>query len=351
MARTAQKTVLIVGHYASFAGAGEIAAEFRRRRSWDVRLVVTRKDESQGFWRQFKAIYWPGLSQRQRAELTAFAHEAHLTLVAGSPSLDSWTRVLDGCTDVRTGASYVEAKRRSAAFGYLPTRRPVGLLVTDSHLLMNPREMNALYRRFQGIKLFVMPDLMPYVVADEVYPYWPVVDVRSFASRRRERQTQLVGHSPSKPSRYDQKGTEFITEVMRRNGVNFDLITNLRYRRALRRKRRLDVFVDQIAHRKFEHVDWEGGIGKSGLEALAFGCAVITSGRLAPTEPHFPHPPVVFVNRETFEPKLLALLRESDRIRQISEASRAWAEAYVTPEALVDHLVNNSCGERSGPAT
>ena len=350
MARTAQKTVLIVGHYASFAGAGQIAAEFRRRRSWDVRLVVTRKDESQGFWREFKAIYWPGLSRRHRAELTAFAHEADLTLIAGSPSLDSWTRVLDGCPDARTGANFVEAKRRSAAFGGIPTRRPVGLLVTDSHLLVNPQEMNALYRGFRGIKLFVMPDLMPYVVAGEVYPFWPVVDVRSFALHRRERQTQLVGHSPSKPSRYDQKGTEFITEVMRRNGVHFDLITNLHYRRALRRKRRLDIFVDQIAHRKFEQVDWEGGIGKSGLEALAFGCAVITSGHLASTEPHFPHPPVVFANRATFESKLLALLKDPERIHRICEASRAWAEAYVTPEALVDYMVKNSCGGHAGPS-
>lgn len=58
-----------------------------------------------------------------------------------------------------------------------------------------------------------------------------------------------------KGSRLDQKGTDFIKEIMRRHKIPLRLITDLAHQEALKRKAHVDLFVYQISYKKFQNVD------------------------------------------------------------------------------------------------
>lgn len=332
------KSVAIVAHYASYAGAGEICNEFRRRRGWNARLIVDRRDEHQGFWKEYSPIYWPDLEPPARQRLTREVSRATLTIVAGTSSLDLWTRILSGAPERRTSF------RREAVDAALPgfyqhcRKRPTALLVSDSVYLADATHWNEQFARLRGLHLFVMPDLLPFADAKRAIPFWPVVDCRAFALPHAQREV-TVGHSPSKAGRRAQKGTDFIEEVCTRNGIPLEVVTELPYKEALAKKARFSIFVDQVSDRIFADRSWHGGLGKSGLEALALGCSVITSGNVASTQPWFADPPVVWTDRQRFEADVLALVRDPDRVRELGAAGRAWSETVSAPQAMVDHVL------------
>jgi hypothetical protein len=309
-----EKSVVIVSHYASFAGAGEILTELRRRGEWDARLIVDRRDEHQEFWREYAPVYWPELDEPARRATTRELRRAALTIVAGACSLDLWTRILAGAADRRTSFRRAELDRALPDFYDHGVRHRTALLVSDSHYLVETERWNEHFARLEGVRLLLMPDLLPFADRSRAVPFWPVVDCR--AAARSERNGAItVGHSPSKAARRGQK------------------------KEALARKARFAVFVDQVADRIFEPSSWHGGLGKSGLEALALGCSVITSGSVASTEPWFPDPPVVWTDRERFERDLLGLVRDPERVRELGARGRRWAATVATPRAMVDHIL------------
>lgn len=335
-----KKSVAIVGHYASYAGAGEILAEFRRRPQWDSRLIVDRRDEHQGFWREYDVVYWPELDPAARRRLTRFVERATLTIVAGTPSLDLWTRVLLGSPHPRT--SY----RRDELLAVLPQfaehcrGHRTALLVSDSVYLDDVEQWNARFDELRGLHLFAMPDKIPFVqTAQPVTPFWAVVDCSGITPRDRGDEIR-VGHSPSKGARRLVKGSELIEQVCARNGIALEVLTELPYKESLARKAELSVFIDQVPDRVFQGRDWCGGVGKSGLEALALGCAVIAGGQVVSTEPYIADPPVLWTDRERFERDLLALLAEPQRIRDLGERSRRWSATDGAPQATIDRILD-----------
>lgn len=336
-----KKSVAIVAHYASYAGAGEILTEFRRRRRWDARLIVDRRDEHQGFWKEYDPVYWPELDGKARERVVRDVERATFTIVAGTCSLDLWTRILSGSPKRRTSFRREEVDAALPRFHGHCRKHRTALLVSDSVYLADTEHWNEQFHRLEGLHLFVMPDLLPFADAERAVPFWPVVDCRSLAPAA-DRREFVVGHSPSKVGRRAQKGTDLIEEVCARHGIALEVVTELPYKEALTRKARFSLFIDQIAGEVFDGRDWHGGLGKSGLEALALGCSVITSGNVASTEPWFPDPPVVWTDRERFERDLLGLVRDPDRVRELGARGRHWAETVASPDRMVDHILRRS---------
>jgi hypothetical protein len=339
-----KRSVVIVAHYASFAGAGEILTELRRREEWEARLIVDRRDEHQGFWREYAPVYWPELGEPERRAVSRELRGATLGIVAGACSLDLWTRILAGAPDRRTSFRREELERVLPEFYDHARRHRTVLLVSDSPYLVDTARWNEHFARLAGLQVLMMPDLLPFADPARAIPFWPVVDCRALP-RPDGNGAITVGHSPSKAGRRAQKGTDLIQDVCERNAIPLEIVTELPYKEALARKARFAVFVDQVADRIFASRGWHGGLGKSGLEALALGCSVITSGSVASTEPWFPDPPVVWTDRESFERDLVGLVRDPERVRELGARGRRWAGTVAAPRAMVDHIL--ACAERT----
>lgn len=336
-----QKRALVIGHYASFAGAGELARELARRAGWQATLVVDRKDEFQNFWSEYGAVFWPDLSMRQRRRLQRLLHRADLTLIAGACSLDLWTRIAAGSADPRTSYRSDALAKVVPAYEGFPLEHRTAILVSDSHVLLENGFWNELLQRLRGMHVFAMPDLIPWLGSVDVRAFWPPVDCARFRSPRRSEQL-VLGHSPSKASRRRQKGSDRIEAVCEKHGIPLELLTEMSHVECLERKADLPLFVDQISEPLFEGLGWHGGLGKSGLEALALGAAVVTSGMVSDADPDIPLPPVVWTDRDRFESDLLSLWNDPDRIRVVGKRSQAWADRYATPRAMMDHLLRHT---------
>jgi hypothetical protein len=330
--------VLLIGHYASFGGAGELAEEFRRRSDWTCTLVVDRRDEGQEFWREYGAVYWPDLGRMGRWRLRRELRCADLTVVAGTCSLDLWSRIALGEDDPRTGFDKQALTEAVPALGDFCTSHRTTVLVTDSHLLRDPGFWRDVYRRLAGLQVLAMPDLMPVIGLPDVGPYWPPVACLEPGARR-PHSALRVGHSPSKAERRAQKGSDLIETTCQELGIDLEIVSGLSHRAALERKQTFDLFIDQVSDFLFEGTSWHGGMGKSGLEAMAMGCAVLTSGTIANTEPDLPMPPVVWTDRERFEKDLRALHGDPERLRKLGHASREWVRQAASPGTVVDYLL------------
>lgn len=336
------KTAFVVAEIGTYAGAGPLVAELRRSEDWQVNFVVAHKDEPQQFWRSFEATVLSELSLWERWALRSRARSADLTIVAGTPALDIWMRVLQARRPGRRRFSYKSTWARSRKFAGVPDRQSVAIMVTDSFLLSNTAKINALYNRFRGAHFFVMPDLIPFVERSGVHPFFPGTATPQQGERTARDGPLRIGHSPSSQSRFDQKGTAFIQEVLGKHKVEMDLITGLEYSDALARKAQLDLFIDQISYPKFEGVDWCGGLGKSGLEAMAMGVAVVTSGNLADTAPEIPAPPVVMTDRARFEADMLELLADPARVAALGRDGKDWFERYASPTAQLRFILDRT---------
>ena len=341
MTTSHRKKALIVGQLASFAGAGPLADVFRAMPDWDVTLVAGQRDNLD-FAGIYKAKVLQDMSWRDRWHLRREVHKADLTIIMAVPGFETWFRLLT-IQQPRQSFRINYVMRMAPFFARKPDQHTTAVLLSDSYVLSKPARVQTLLRMFPGLHVFSMPDLMPMIERETVYPFYPGTGPPKAPEPRPDRDKPLVGHSPSMKARYAQKGTDFILDVFDRNAVHYDLITDLSYDEALQRKSQLDVFVDQVAsHDRFPKTTWHGGIGKSGLEAMALGCAVVTSGTLADTEPHMPMPPVLMTDRDRFEDDLRALLADPDRIARMGREGRAWFEAHATPEAQVRQILKNT---------
>ncbi len=322
-----------------------MAAAFRQRPGWDPCLIVDRKDEGQEFWHEYGATYWPDIGFWERRRLRKRLLAADLTIVAGTCSLDLWSRIVLGDGDRRTTFDRLAFGRAIPKLERFCTEHRTAVAVTDSHLLREPEFWNDAYSRLAGLHVMAMPDLIPVIDRSDVAPYWPPVEI-TVAPDRAPGGSLRIGHSPSKPERRGQKGSDLIEATCADLGVELEIISGLSHQEAVKRKRGLDLFIDQVSDRLFESTRWHGGLGKSGLEALVNGSAVLTSGSPASTEPELAMPPVVWTNRKRFAGDLRELVRDPERVRLLGSAGRSWAEKNLDPNALIGLILRTTgCGE------
>ncbi|MBN1561749.1 glycosyltransferase [candidate division KSB1 bacterium] len=125
----------------------------------------------------------------------------------------------------------------------------------------------------------------------------------------------VIGHAPTNRA---AKGSDIIIPILRQlahnHHVEIELIEGLPYSEALLRKRRCDIFVDQIG---------DLGYGINSLEAMAM--AIPAASCLAPGfAESYPAHPFVEVDAATLADKLAPLIHDAALRRRIGERGRAW---------------------------
>ncbi len=331
---------MVVGHYASFAGAGELVRAIRGLPGWTCDFIVSRKDEGTEFWRKYEALLWSELSRLDRWRLRRAIRRADVALVAGTCALDLWSRVALGGKDKRQDFSQKRLDKAVPKLASHCKRHRTAVIVTDSPFLEQPAWWQDVYARLEGLRVLAMPDKMPLFERGDVVPYWPPVEIPANVPERL-RDTLRVGHSPSKASRRGVKGSDLIEDTCRKLGVHLEVVSGLSHDEAIERKRHFDLFIDQVPEFMFGETGWHGGVGKSGLEAMAFGCAVMASGSIAETEPVLPMPPILWTRFDRFEKDFAEALSDPERVRAAGRASRRWIEEVASPDAVVRHVLES----------
>ena len=158
-----------------------------------------------------------------------------------------------------------------------------------------------------------------------------------FETSRYSQKTSLnhlirIGHAPT--NRF-YKGSDHIIKVcekLRMEGkIEFDLIENVTNKTALKRKNKLDIFIDQIGNKG----GW--GYGMNSIESLSMGVCTLTEMNQS-YENFIKDHPFININENSLEITLRNLIKDNDRILRKGSNGKIWVNKYHRIDKVADEL-------------
>jgi hypothetical protein len=190
-------------------------------------------------------------------------------------------------------------------------------IISESASMGNCVESNSLMRK-NKCKVFAMPDKEKYIDL----PWTPAFQFTEIRPRVRKYDYFTVSHSPRNSRKQSRKGSDKIKEVVESLGLRYELITNMSHAQAVEKKGKSHIHIDQ-----WLEGDYKGGLGKSGLEAIMMGCAVITSG-----DKHKFSPPITY--SKDLKNDILRLVNTWEQ--QVAEQDK-WFKDFNTVENFKEY--------------
>ena len=157
-------------------------------------------------------------------------------------------------------------------------------------------------------------------------------DTSRFDKKTRLNKTMRIGHAPT--NRF-YKGSDHIIaicEKLQKEGkIEFDLIENVSNRIALKRKKNLDIFIDQIGDRG----GW--GYGMNSIESLSMGVCTLTEMNHE-YESFVRDHPFVNINKNSLKSTLEELINNHERVLSKGGEGKTWVENYHDINRVADKL-------------
>ena len=141
-----------------------------------------------------------------------------------------------------------------------------------------------------------------------------------------------VGHAPT--NRF-YKGSDHIIRVCEKlkmeGKIEFDLIENVSNKKALKRKKKSDIFIDQIGLKG----GW--GYGMNSIESLSMGICTLTEMNKEYNS-FIPDHPFINVNKDNLEVVLRGIISDREKIRDCGIAGKAWVDTNHNIKKVGDKL-------------
>lgn len=201
------------------------------------------------------------------------------------------------------------------------------------------------------VTVYCMSDKVPYLQHDYIPAFQALKIKEGVIVEKKSKLT--IGHSPSNPQKAIHKGTPQILKTIEKlhKSYYFDflLIQNMTMDECLKAKSSCHIFIDQLIHGN-PHVPqdyfggqirYEGGLGKSGLEAMLLNSCVITGGVPADTKGYFPPPPITWTNLGNFYEDLKDLIVQGDKRDALTREQNVWATQYCSYEFARKHFTQH----------
>ena len=138
-----------------------------------------------------------------------------------------------------------------------------------------------------------------------------------------------IGHAPTNRL---AKGSNEIIKIIRslasQYQIQLDLIENLPYEMALKRKYQCDLFIDQIG---------DLGYGMNSVESLAMGIPTLSS-LASGFEEKYPDHPFIVIDAMNLKRKLENLLNNIERIEEIGKRSVKWVKKHHDSNSVVKKI-------------
>ena len=143
-----------------------------------------------------------------------------------------------------------------------------------------------------------------------------------------------VAHAPT--NRFYKGSDHIIKECKKLESfgfIEFDLIEGLSHRKALERKAKSDIFIDQIGDRG----GW--GYGMNSVESLSMGICTLTEINNRYNN-FIPDHPFISITQTTFLSVLKNLIVDPDRISKHGSEGKIWVEKYHDIKSVSKKLYN-----------
>ena len=187
--------------------------------------------------------------------------------------------------------------------------------------------------RRSGIEhLFHLPNLTPYMPDHSVAMLQPVAVPETCPEKALDGPTVIL-HTPGTLKKRVQKGSDAIRRVVDDLSAIYPIayteLLHVSHADTLRARAGAHICIDQVPPPGYPR-----GLGLSGEESLAHGCATVSTLYPQGYAPHYPWPPVYDVTDEATLKERLAMLLDQPRERLIRRGreAHAWAANYLAPE-------------------
>mgnify|MGYP001162535146 FL=1 len=141
-----------------------------------------------------------------------------------------------------------------------------------------------------------------------------------FKKRTLSKKVLRVSHAPT--NRF-YKGSDYIIKTCKKleneNLINFDLIEDVTHEEAIKRKKKCDIFIDQIGDKG----GW--GYGMNSVESLSMGICTLTQINKK-YQSFIPDNPFININKNNLEKLLRELIENRKKLSLISNKSKKWVE-------------------------
>lgn len=189
-----------------------------------------------------------------------------------------------------------------------------------------------------GIKTrFAPPDLFHLVPKDTILLFPPIV----YPKKPKKPRKILIAHSPGTKDKRIQKGTRHIEKTIAALQKKFDfnyqtIMGRRKHKECLALKAPAHIFIDQIPP-----ILRHSGLGKSGLESLAFASVVLSAWRW-PEQcgKFFEPPPILPVYERQGLLSLLETLLDMPRwmLDEWGKKSRQWAKKHIAMGSWLEYM-------------
>ena len=222
----------------------------------------------------------------------------------------------------------------------------IAIILSDSWSCAKNEYIDKFIEAYKPVA-FAMPDIQKFF-KNRTIPIYQTIDVSHIPIKKPERLT--ITHSPSNGVKYAVKGSDEIIRVINKLKLYYDfdfrLIQNLSMTDCLKQKAQSHIFIDQLIYKNPKvpqsrfgsKILYDGGLGKSGIEAMLLDNVVITGGMRPETEEYFPSPPVLWTDFKRFENDLKQLISNSEQRDSLQWMQRKWVGKYASASFIKDYI-------------
>ena len=224
--------------------------------------------------------------------------------------------------------------------------------ITDHWYIRDKEQNNDIIRKalkkVKKLENLVMPDMIPYVKKDgfSYKPYYQHIPFEEKGNISKYKEL-TVAHSPGLKRKNDHKGTSIIEEVCKKLNINLEIISDVSWEKSVEIKYKCHIFFDQFITkevRKELGINYYGGIGKSGLEAMKCKALTITSGypgSMLGTSEHPPPPVDIVQNKNDLENLLTFYNNNLDNLKIKVAKQKEYADKYTSFDFVLNNVDKN----------
>lgn len=214
------------------------------------------------------------------------------------------------------------------------------VIISDSYYLTHTKEIDEIIER-NNIEVHCMLDLWKFCKFPKKAYFQPFDKLKIEVRKDR---FPTASHSPFSQSKCIVKGTdeikkaiEYVKEI---HPIDFTVILDETWKRSLEIKSQSHFFIDQLSNGKHNAtIEYQGGIGKSGLEAMLLKCLTFSSGEAFDTD--IPRPPYIGVcDTNELHDKLVYFIKHPIELEQTIQKQYAWAKKYTNPKYVTEKILN-----------
>jgi len=228
--------------------------------------------------------------------------------------------------------------------------KSVAVIFSDTNFCVHNEWCNA-YVKENKIPVYAMPDLHNYLTV----PYIPAYQTITIPEIEINKPTDrvVICHSPGEKAVYNFKGTDqiksVIKELSKRYNIEYKMLSKLSWEDCLKEKSTAHIFIDQLTKnnpcinqsRFGNKIQYNGALGKSGIEGMFLKCCVVTTMDVTSTERYFPFPPIVLTDYFSFADDIEMLINNVEYRNGVAEKQYQWAKKYCCPEFVTAHLTRH----------